>query len=93
MIANTLMHQITLGREGRNKGYSMGLPKLEGIIDGVTQGVYNLIFSPSGVGNKKYKEYCRLYEKSYRGLEGKNGEGCDANTVLNSEISQGFESV
>ena len=31
MIANTLMHQITLGREGRNKGYSMGLPKLEGI--------------------------------------------------------------
>lgn len=54
MIANTLMHQITLGREGRNKGYSMGLPKLEGIIDGVTQGVYNLIFSPSGVGNKNF---------------------------------------
>ena len=40
-----------------------------------------------------YQIYCRLYEKSYRGLEGKNGEGCDANTVLNSEISQGSESV
>lgn len=42
---------------------------------------------------ERYKEYCRLYEKLYRGLEGKNGEGCDANTVLNSEISQGSESV
>lgn len=42
---------------------------------------------------EKYLEYCRLYEKSYRGLEGKNGEGCDANTVLNSEISKGSESV
>ena len=40
-----------------------------------------------------YQIYCRLYEKSYRGLEGKNGEGCDANTVLNSEITKGSESV
>ena len=40
-----------------------------------------------------YQIYCRLYEKSYRGLEGKNGEGCDANTVLNSEIAKGSESV
>ena len=42
---------------------------------------------------EKYLEYCRLYEKSNRGLEDKNGEGCDANTVLNSEITKGSESV
>lgn len=40
-----------------------------------------------------YQIYCRLYEKSYRGLENKNGEPCDGNTVLNSEIAQGSESV
>ena len=42
---------------------------------------------------EKYLEYCRLYEESDRGLEGKNGEGCDANPVLNSEIAKGSESV
>ena len=26
---------------------------------------------------EKYLEYCRLYEESDRGLEGKNGEGCE----------------
>lgn len=42
---------------------------------------------------EKYLEYCRLYEESYRQLEDKNGEPCDENTVLNSEISEGSESV
>lgn len=42
---------------------------------------------------EKYQIYCRLYEKSYRGLESKNGEPCDGNTVLNSEIAKGSESV
>lgn len=42
---------------------------------------------------ERYKEYCRLYEKSYRELEGKNGELCDENAVLNSEITKGSESV
>ena len=41
----------------------------------------------------KYLEFCRLYEESYRGLEGKNGELWDENTVLNSEITKGSESV
>ena len=42
---------------------------------------------------KKYLEYCRLYEESDRELESKNGEDCDVNPVLNSEIAQGSESV
>lgn len=59
--------------------------------------VINYLYSNSTIylqrKYEKYLEYCRLYEKSYRGLEGKNGEPCDGNTVLNSEISQGSESV
>lgn len=34
---------------------------------------------------EKYKEICRLYEESYRGLEGNIGEGCDANTEITKE--------
>lgn len=59
--------------------------------------VINYLYSNSTIYLQRkyeiYQKYCRLYEESYRELEGKNGEGCDANTVLNSEISQGSESV
>lgn len=41
----------------------------------------------------KYLEVCRFWEKLQKLRKGKNGEGCDANTVLNSEITQGSESV
>ena len=33
---------------------------------------------------ERYKEFCRLYEKSYKSLESKIGESCDANTEVNS---------
>ena len=42
---------------------------------------------------EKYLEYCRLYKELYGELSGKNGEGCDANTVVNSEITKGSESL
>ena len=41
---------------------------------------------------EKYLEYCRLYKELYRELLGKNGEGCEANAVVNSEIAKGSES-
>ena len=37
MIVQSLLKKIDEGREGKNQGYSMGLPKLEGVIDGVTK--------------------------------------------------------
>lgn len=40
-----------------------------------------------------YKEYCRLYEKSYRLSEGKIGEGCDANTEQTADIAKGSVAV
>ena len=87
MISDNLLKQIDKGREGKNWGYSMGLPKLESVIDGVTQQTYTLIFSPSGTGKifNKYLEYCRLYEKSYKLLLTNIGESCDANTEINLE--------
>lgn len=62
MITNSLLHQITYGREGKNWGYSMGLPKLEEIIDGVTQSTYTLIFSPTGTGKSSIALYSYIYK-------------------------------
>jgi hypothetical protein len=50
MIVDSLLSQIEEGRSGRHQGFSMGLPKLEGVIDGVMQSTYTLIFSNSGTG-------------------------------------------
>lgn len=37
---------------------------------------------------EKYKEYCRLYEESYKLLESNNGESCDANPVITEETKK-----
>lgn len=62
MICNSILNQVTLGREGNNWGYSMGLKKLEGIIDGVTQSTYTLIFSTSGTGKTSLALYSYIYK-------------------------------
>lgn len=62
MVTNSLIHQITLGREGKNWGYSMGLPKLESIVDGVTQSNYTLVFSPTGSGKTSIALYSYIYK-------------------------------
>ena len=54
MIAESLLNVINAGRDGRNWGLSMGLPKLEGIIDGVTKSTYTLLFGPTSSGKKLY---------------------------------------
>lgn len=51
MITESLLQAIERGRQGKEQGYSIGLPKLEQIIDGVCKGVYTLIAAESGVGN------------------------------------------
>ena len=61
MITNSLVHQITLGRSGKNWGLSMGMPKLESIIDGVTKGTYTLLFSGTGSGKTSLALYSYIY--------------------------------
>lgn len=46
-----LFSEIDRGREGKNQGFSMGLEKLESVIDGVCPSVYTLVFSGTGNGN------------------------------------------
>ena len=56
MISDSLLARIDKGREGGNQGLSIGLNKLESIIDGLTQSTYYLLFSQTGSG--KYVNFC-----------------------------------
>jgi hypothetical protein len=60
-ISERVFQVIDQGREGRNHGYSMGLPKLEGIMDGVTRETYTLIMSNSGAGKTSLVLYSYVY--------------------------------
>lgn len=51
MITENLLAQIDKGRQGKNWGLPMGMPKLEQYIDGLSQSTYTLLFSSSGTGN------------------------------------------
>lgn len=42
-----IMTEVNRGRNHKNQGTSMGLPKLESVIDGVTKNNYTLIISNS----------------------------------------------
>lgn len=61
-ITESLLNEIKLGREGKLQGYSMGLSKLESIIDGVTKATYTTIFSNSGAGKSNLMLYSYIYK-------------------------------
>lgn len=61
MIVESLIKAIDRGREGKEQGYSIGLPKLEQVVDGVCKGVYTLIAAESGVGKSSFMLYSYLY--------------------------------
>lgn len=62
MITKKLLGEIDRGRLGLNHGVSMGLPKLEGVIDGVTRETYTLIISNSGAGKTSLALYAYVYK-------------------------------
>ena len=62
MISQKLIEEIDRGREGLNHGTAMGLPKLEGIIDGVSRETYTLILSNSGAGKTSFALYAYVYK-------------------------------
>lgn len=61
MITENLIAQIDKGLEGKNWGLSMGMPKLEQYVDGVSQSTYTLLFSGSGVGKTSFALYAYIY--------------------------------
>ena len=70
-----------------NNTYSLNIYKKSDIIR-----ISNFLYNNSTIyltrKYTKYLEICRLYEESYRELETKIGEGCDANTEVNTEIKE-----
>lgn len=62
MIWDELIEEIDRGRAGLNHGIPFGLPKLEGVIDGVTKETYTLILSNSGSGKTSFALYAYVYK-------------------------------
>lgn len=60
-ITESLLHEIQSGREGKAQGYSMGLPKLESVIDGVTKQTMTVISSGTGQGKSSFILYSYVY--------------------------------
>lgn len=53
-LSKNLLDLINKGREGRNKGLSTGLPKLDNLISGVQRGWLTVIAGGSGSGLKLF---------------------------------------
>lgn len=57
-----LFDEIKRGREGKNQGYSTGLNKLDGVIDGVCPKTYTLIFAGTGNGKSSFALFSYVYK-------------------------------
>ena len=71
-IVSSVLSQIEKGMKGENWGLSMGLPKLESVIDGVTQSTYSLIFGSTGSGKTSLALYAYIYKPIMENLDNDN---------------------
>lgn len=71
-ITESLLKEIDIGREGKAQGYSMGLPKTESIIDGVTKRTMTVIASGTGQGKSSFVLYAYVYRPLMEHLEDDN---------------------
>lgn len=69
MITEELLESIEQGRKGKSQGFSMGLPKLEEVVDGVCKETYYLIGAESGVGKSSLMLYSFIYRPLMDHLE------------------------
>lgn len=77
---------IKKGKEGKNFAYSMGLPKLESVIDGVSKQIYTTIVGPTGSG----KSSLALYSYVFRPLmDNRNIKVIYFSLELSKEMIQG----
>lgn len=49
-MSSSLKQLIEKGKLGKNIGYSMGLPKLESVVDGIVKQIYTVIAGSTGTG-------------------------------------------
>lgn len=61
-ISETVIEVINKGRAGENKGLSMGMPKLESVVDGVMPGTYTIIAGGTSTGKTSLALYSYIYK-------------------------------
>lgn len=71
-ITEALLNEIDVGREGRSQGYSMGLPKIESVIDGVTKRTMTVLASGTGQGKSSFIMYSYVYRPLMEHLDDDN---------------------
>ena len=71
-ITESLLKEIELGREGRLQGYSMGLPKVESIMDGITRRTMTVLASGTGQGKSSFILYSFVYRPLMEHLNDNN---------------------
>ena len=71
-ITEALLKEVDSGREGKAQGYSMGLPKTESIIDGVTKRTMTVIASGTGQGKSSFVLYAYVYRPLMEHLDDNN---------------------
>ena len=71
-ITNELFSQIESGRKGDSWGLSMGMPKFEEYVDGVTKSTFTLLFGGSGTGKTSYALYSYIYRPIMDNLDNDN---------------------
>ncbi len=71
-ITEALLKEVDSGREGKAQGYSMGLPKTESIIDGVTKRTMTVIASGTGQGKSSFVLYAYVYRPLMEHLDDDN---------------------
>jgi len=85
-ITESLLKEIELGRTGHNHGFSLGLPKLEGIIDGLTKGTLTVIGSNSGSGKTSFTIHSYVYRTIMEHLDDGNLKILYCSLEMNSNM-------
>ncbi len=72
MIVDKLYDFIYQGKQGRNKGLSTGMPKLDSVTYGIQKGWFTVIGGDSGSGKSYYTLYTSVYKSFCQYLMYKN---------------------